>query len=184
MESPQSRDIAKDNFIKDLENFKASIHNIKRKTSIARNDLHTTSTQDPKLYQDGDTKKDEKVNKDVLHGRHNHQNTREAETASDTKQDPPKHPHTSSTETSPPLAANPNDTKKVATKPAQANKPKTPDLFQLPDFRKHPQSIRTLMMKSITPFETGIRQIKNLIQKVTTTRDTTQRCNYAQQINE
>ena len=47
MESPQSRDIARDNFIKDLKNFKASIHNIERKTSITCNDLHTAST--PKL---------------------------------------------------------------------------------------------------------------------------------------
>ena len=38
-------------------------------------------------------------------------------------------------------------------------------------------------MKSIAPFKTGIRQLENLLQKVTTTPDTTQRCDYAQQIN-
>ena len=62
MESPQSRDIARDDFIKDLENLKTSIQNIEHKTSITRSDLHTASAQDPKLDQDGDTKKDEKVN--------------------------------------------------------------------------------------------------------------------------
>ena len=41
MESPQSKDIARDDFIKKLENVKASMHNIKRKTSIIYNDLHT-----------------------------------------------------------------------------------------------------------------------------------------------
>ena len=39
------------------------------------------------------------------------------------------------------------------------------------------------MTKSIAPFKKGIRQIEDLLQKLTTTPDTAQRCDYAQQIN-
>ena len=40
------------------------------------------------------------------------------------------------------------------------------------------------MMEMITPFKDRIRHIKSLLQKVATSQDTTQRGNYARQINE
>ena len=65
MESPQNRDIAKDNFIKKLENLKASIHNIGCKTFTICNDRHTASAQDPEHDQDRDTKREENVSNRV-----------------------------------------------------------------------------------------------------------------------
>ena len=40
------------------------------------------------------------------------------------------------------------------------------------------------MTKSLAPFKTELSRIENLLQKITATQDTTQRCDHARQINE
>ena len=161
MKSPQSSNTARGDFIKSLENLKASIQKIEHKIPMTSSGLHAASAQGPNLGQDKDTSKYGKINEAALHGR-NHQSTREAETVSHTQQNPPP-------------TKEPNGTEEVTT--TQADKKKTPSLFDLPDFGKRPPKIRALMTKSIAPFKKGMHQIEDLLQKLSTTPDTAQRIN-------